>query len=64
MFIRHPAKRRREALRHYMGMFERYTEPARRAIFFARAVTISSDRSSIDPVDLLRGLFLRTTAHK
>jgi ATP-dependent Clp protease ATP-binding subunit ClpC len=38
-------------------MFERYTEPARRAIFFARALALLSDANHIDSVDLLRGLF-------
>lgn|SRR5262249_7247693 len=37
-------------------MFERYTWPAKRAIFFARAVTVLSERNRIDSVDLLRGL--------
>jgi ATP-dependent Clp protease ATP-binding subunit ClpA len=37
-------------------MFERYTEPARRAIFFAYALAVLSDSDSIDSVDLLRGL--------
>jgi ATP-dependent Clp protease ATP-binding subunit ClpA len=37
-------------------MFERYTEAARRAIFFARAVTLLNDAPAIDPVHLLYGL--------
>jgi ATP-dependent Clp protease ATP-binding subunit ClpA len=37
-------------------MFERYAEPARRAIFFACARTIFSDRPEITSVDLLASL--------
>src|SRR5262249_23084161 len=37
-------------------MFERYAEPARRAIFYARAVTIIGDASAIDSLHLLTGL--------
>lgn len=39
-----------------MEMFARYTEPARRAIFFARAVALYSEHGYIEPLDLLRGL--------
>lgn len=37
-------------------MFERCTEPARRAIFYARAITLLSDAAEITSVDLLGGL--------
>jgi ATP-dependent Clp protease ATP-binding subunit ClpA len=37
-------------------MFERYTEQARRAIFFARAVTLLNGASAIDSSHLLYGL--------
>ncbi len=37
-------------------MFERYTEPARRAIFFARAVAIRNRAPIVDPTHLLWGL--------
>jgi hypothetical protein len=37
-------------------MFERYTEPARRAIFYARAVSIIGGNSAIDSIHLLAGL--------
>lgn len=39
-----------------MKLFARYTEPARRAIFFARAVALYSEHPYIEPMDLLRGL--------
>jgi len=39
-----------------MKMFARYAPPARRAIFFARAVTLYSAHDYIQPLDLLRGL--------
>jgi ATP-dependent Clp protease ATP-binding subunit ClpC len=37
-------------------MFERYTEPARRAIFFARALAIINQAAMIDTTHLLWGL--------
>lgn len=37
-------------------MFERYTEPARRAIFFARARALFSEAPEITSVDLLAAL--------
>src|SRR5712672_3212600 len=37
-------------------MFERYTESARRAIFYARAVAVLNEASTIDSVHLLCGL--------
>jgi ATP-dependent Clp protease ATP-binding subunit ClpA len=37
-------------------MFERYTESARRAIFYARAVTFLNDAPAIDSSQLLYGL--------
>jgi ATP-dependent Clp protease ATP-binding subunit ClpC len=37
-------------------MFERYADPAKRAIFFARAMTILNDAPVIDSVHLLLGL--------
>lgn len=37
-------------------MFERYTEPARRAIFYARAVAVLNDAPAIDSSHLLHGL--------
>jgi ATP-dependent Clp protease ATP-binding subunit ClpA len=37
-------------------MFERYTESARRAIFYARAVTVLNGVPAIDSVHLLCGL--------
>jgi ATP-dependent Clp protease ATP-binding subunit ClpA len=37
-------------------MFERYTPSARRAIFYARAITLLSERAEITSVDLLGGL--------
>jgi hypothetical protein len=37
-------------------MFERYTEPARRVIFRARAEAVRCNASSIDPVHLLLGV--------
>src|SRR5262245_12526387 len=37
-------------------MFERYTPPARRAIFFARFFTLLSEAPAITSVDLLAGL--------
>jgi ATP-dependent Clp protease ATP-binding subunit ClpA len=37
-------------------MFERYTESARRAIFYARAVAVLNEASAIDSVHLLCGL--------
>jgi ATP-dependent Clp protease ATP-binding subunit ClpA len=37
-------------------MFERYTEPARRAIFYARAVAVLNAAPAIDPSHLLYGL--------
>jgi ATP-dependent Clp protease ATP-binding subunit ClpA len=37
-------------------MFERYTEPARRAIFFARALALFSEAPEITSVDLLAAL--------
>jgi ATP-dependent Clp protease ATP-binding subunit ClpA len=37
-------------------MFERYTEPARQAIFYARAIAISNGAPMIDSTHLLYGL--------
>lgn len=37
-------------------MFERYTEPARRAIFYARAVAVLNGAVAIDSIHLLCGL--------
>jgi ATP-dependent Clp protease ATP-binding subunit ClpA len=37
-------------------MFERYTEPARRAVFFARALALFSEAPEITSVDLLASL--------
>jgi ATP-dependent Clp protease ATP-binding subunit ClpA len=37
-------------------MFERYTEPARRAIFYARAVAVLNEAPTIDSIHLLCGL--------
>ena len=37
-------------------MFERYTEPARRAIFYARAVAVLNAAPAIDPSHQLYGL--------
>jgi len=37
-------------------MFERYSEAARRAIFFARRETLQRNSDAIEPCDLLRGL--------
>jgi ATP-dependent Clp protease ATP-binding subunit ClpC len=37
-------------------MFERYTESARRAIFFARYMTVMNDAVGIDPSHLLYGV--------
>jgi hypothetical protein len=37
-------------------MFNRYAWPAKRAIFYARTITVLSERNRIDSVDLLRGL--------
>ena len=37
-------------------MFERYTEPARRAIFYARAVAVLNEAAAIDSIHLLCGL--------
>src|SRR5215467_12132449 len=37
-------------------MFERYAEPARRAIFFARALAMFSEAAEITSVDLLASL--------
>ena len=39
-------------------MFERYTEAARRALFFARFKTTERDGDSISSEDLLAGIFL------
>jgi ATP-dependent Clp protease ATP-binding subunit ClpA len=39
-------------------MFERFTEPARRALFFARAKTSERDGDEISTEDLLGGLLL------
>ena|SRR6478672_2177959 len=43
-------------------MFERYTEPARRAIFFARAIAIINKAPMIDPTHLLWGLMWPDTS--
>jgi ATP-dependent Clp protease ATP-binding subunit ClpA len=43
-------------------MFERYTEPARRAIFFARAIAIINRAPMIDPTHLLWGLMWPDTS--
>jgi ATP-dependent Clp protease ATP-binding subunit ClpC len=37
-------------------MFDRYTDPAKRAVFYARAVTILNDAPVIDSMHLLLGL--------
>ena len=42
-------------------MFERYTEPARLTIFYARAVAFSTRTPSIEPIHLLQGLMWRDT---
>ena len=42
-------------------MFERYTEPAKRAIFFARAITLLNGAPTIDSGDLLCGLMWDAT---
>lgn len=39
-----------------MGVFERYTQEARRAIFYARAEAVSREASAISPAHLLLGL--------
>jgi ATP-dependent Clp protease ATP-binding subunit ClpC len=43
-------------------MFERYTEPARRAIFFARAIAIINNAPAIDSSNLLWGLMWPDTS--
>ena len=43
-------------------MFERYTEPARRAIFFARAIAIINKAPAIDSSNLLWGLMWPDTS--
>ena len=43
-------------------MFERYTEPARRAIFFARAIAIKNSAPMIDSTHLLWGLMWPDTS--
>jgi ATP-dependent Clp protease ATP-binding subunit ClpA len=43
-------------------MFERYTEPARRAIFYARAVAIINNAPMIDSTHLLWGLMWPDTS--
>jgi ATP-dependent Clp protease ATP-binding subunit ClpA len=43
-------------------MFERYTEPARRAIFFARAFAIRNSAPMIDSTHLLSGLMWPNTS--
>jgi ATP-dependent Clp protease ATP-binding subunit ClpA len=43
-------------------MFERYTEPARRAIFFARAIAIINKAPMIDSTHLLWGLMWPDTS--
>jgi len=55
-----PSRLRRFALQkgsyNTQSMFERYTEPARRAIFFARALALFSEAPEITSVDLLAAL--------
>lgn len=43
-------------MQEYSRMFERYTEPARRAIFYARSVAIIGGTPTIDSIHLLAGL--------
>jgi ATP-dependent Clp protease ATP-binding subunit ClpC len=43
-------------------MFERYTEPARRAIFYARAIAIINNAPMIDSTHLLWGLMWPDTS--
>ncbi len=40
----------------HSSMFKRYTWPAKRAIFYARCLTILAEAKRISSVDLLRGL--------
>ena len=42
-------------------MFERYTEPARRSIFFARAIALIDKAPRIDSTHLLRGVMWQDT---